>query len=98
MLMFSFSGGPQIQAVKEARLYGLADSTVDRLDTVMSDGSVEPLRMTPNAVAGTPYRAFAARVSPGALKAGVSPVAVVAYDASGAELARQETGLPSEGQ
>jgi len=90
---FSFDGGPSFATVTDARLSGLVDKSVDKLTARMTDGSSRELELTSDTVAGTPYRAFAYRVSAVDLLAGVTPVAVVSYDSSGAELDRQATGL-----
>lgn len=97
MALFTYDGGPAAEHVKEARLYGLADKSVRQLSMEMTDGSARPLRLSANPVAGTAYRVFAERVSPNDLRSGITPTAVVAYDASGAEIGRQPTGLRSSG-
>ena len=94
IVLFTYDGGPAVETVKDARLFGLADRSVKQLRVEMSDHSSRELRLSPNAVASTPYRVFAHRVSRDDLAAGIAPVAVTAFDAAGSALARQPTGLP----
>ena len=96
MALFAYDGGPGVATVKDARLYGLADGSVDELRLEMSDGSTRQLHLGAQAVAGTPYRAFAYRVSHADIRARITPVAVVAYDASATVIGRQPTGLPGQ--
>ncbi len=93
MAMFSFVGGPEIKTVIEARLYGLVDSEVYALKAEMSDGSTRTLGLSAQTVAATPYRVFAERVARADLHNGISPIAIVAYNVSGTEIARQPTGI-----
>ena len=94
MVLFTYDGGPAVETVEDARLFGLADRSVKQLRVEMSDRSSRELRLSANTVAATPYRVFAHRVSRDDLGAGIAPVAVTAYDESGAEIERQATGLP----
>lgn len=93
MALFTYDGGPTVATVKEARLHGLVDHSVKNLRAEMSDSSTRQLSLSAHPVVGTPYRVFAHRVSPADLNTGITPVAVVAYDASGGEISRQPTGL-----
>jgi hypothetical protein len=94
--IFAYDGGPAVATVEDARLYGLADRSVEELRLEMSDDSTRQLHLSAHAVAATPYRVFAYRVSHADIRARITPVAVVAYDASGAVIGRQPTGLPAE--
>ena len=93
MALFTYDGGPAVETVEDARLFGLADKSVKQLRVEMSDRSSRELRLSANTVAPAPYRVFAHRVSRDDLAAGITPVAVTAYDASGAEIGRQATGF-----
>lgn len=91
--MFSYDGGPAAEAVREARLFGLARRDVAALRAEMSDGSFRELPLSAQPVATTAFRVYAYRVSTKDLNSGVTPLAVVAYGRSGNEIARQATGL-----
>lgn len=93
MAVFASAGGATGASLKEARLYGLADSSVAQLKAEMSDGSTVVLPLFASKSADVPYRVFAYRVSRADLAAGVTPVTVVAHDTAGGEIARQETGV-----
>lgn len=97
MVLFAYDGGPAVETVTDARLYGLVDHSVKEVTVEMTDGSTRPVRLSANDVGGMPYRVFAERVSMRDLKAAITPTAVVAYDATGREIARQATGFVDRG-
>jgi hypothetical protein len=92
-VVFAYEGGPTASSVKDARLYGLAAAEVGTLEVTMSDGSTSQLHLSAREVGGTPFRAYAYRVSTSDLRSDITPVTVIARDGAGAELARQATGL-----
>jgi hypothetical protein len=92
----TYDGGPSVASVHDARLSGLASSDVDQVHVAMSDGSTRRVHLakpSTRTVAGADYRSFAYRIHERDLRRGVTPVAVVAADAAGAELDRQSTGI-----
>jgi hypothetical protein len=92
----TYDGGPSVAGVHDARISGLASADVDQVVVMMNDGSARGMRLarpSTRAVAGADYQAFAYRVHDRDLRRGVTPVAVVALDADGAELDRQATGI-----
>ena len=89
----SYDGGPVAADVKSASLFGLVDSDVARASVLMSDGSQREIRIQRAEVPGTEFRAFGFRFKKDDLREGITPIAVVAIDANGAELDRQETGI-----
>jgi hypothetical protein len=89
----AYEGGPAVEDVRDARLIGLADRSVARVELLMSDGTTRGLRLEPAAVGSRGLLAFGFRVARADLARGVGPVAVVARDADGTELARQATGI-----
>jgi hypothetical protein len=89
----SYDGGPQIQTVTQASVFGLASADVARAAVVMSDGSVRQIRLRPVRVEETDFQAFGHRFSRRDLGRAIGPVAIVAYDAAGAEIDRQPTGI-----
>ncbi len=89
----AYDGGPAIEAVRDARLIGLADERVAAVHVLMSDGSARAVKLRRTSVGDRQLQVFGFRVRKSDLKKGIGPVAVVALDASGAELARQPTGI-----
>ena len=92
----TYDGGPGIASVHDARISGLAAEDVEQVVVAMSDGSTRRMHVTKPStrdVAGADYRSFAYRVHDNDLRRGVTPVAVVAMDAAGAEVDRQTTGI-----
>jgi hypothetical protein len=89
----TYDGGPSVASVTDARLFGLAASSVNRAEALMNDGSPRALALTSNGVAATDLRAFAYRLDPTDLANGVTPVAVLSYGAGGRLLDRQPTGF-----
>lgn len=89
----SFDGGPAIERVSAATVFGLAAIDVGRVGIVMSDGSVRPIRLRPAKVGSEGFQAFGYRIRRSDLKKGVGPVAIVAFDANGVEIDRQTTGI-----
>jgi hypothetical protein len=91
----SYDGGPAVADVKSASLFGLVDSDVAQAMVLMSDGTQRAIRLQEANVPGTEFRAFGFRFKKGDLRRGISPTAVIAIDANGAELDRQATGIGS---
>jgi hypothetical protein len=92
----TYDGGPDASTVHDARLSGLVSSEVSAVDVVMTDGSTRRVAIThtnTRALAGADYGAFAYRVRQPEVRAGVTPVAVLARDSSGAVIDRQTTGI-----
>lgn len=91
----AYDGGPSAATVHDARLSGLVAPGVAAARVVMSDRSTRPLALSAATVPGsaTAYRAFAYRLRPSDLRAGITPTAVAVLDASGSELDRQATGF-----
>jgi hypothetical protein len=88
----AYEGGPAIEAVRDARLIGLAAADVASVRVVMSDGSSRSVRLKTSSV-GRGLQAFGFRVRKSDLKKGIGPAAIVAYDDAGNELGRQPTGI-----
>jgi hypothetical protein len=89
----SYDGGPAVADVRTATLFGLATPQVARAGVLMSDQSRHDLRLRDVRIGDTDYRAFGYRVKRTDLKKGIGPIAVIALDASGAEIGRQTTGI-----
>ncbi|MFO7571178.1 MAG: hypothetical protein R6W48_01070 [Gaiellaceae bacterium] len=90
---FSFDGGPAIADVTDARLIGLASADVARVQVVMSDGSRRAAPVTRARIGSSEYRSFGYRIRPSDLRRAIGPTGVVALDASGREIDREETGF-----
>jgi hypothetical protein len=88
-----YEGGPALDGVRDARVFGLAADSVARAQVVMSDGSRRELHLKKAAIGSSEFEAFGYRITQADLKRGVGPVALVALDARGKELARQPTGI-----
>jgi hypothetical protein len=89
----AYDGGPEIQAVKDARLIGLASSDVASMRVLMSDGSSRQIRLKKTKVGTNEFQAFGFRFKKSDLKKSIGPTAVVAFDADGGEIDRQVTGI-----
>jgi hypothetical protein len=89
----AYDGGPATTAVKDARLIGLVDSSVAKVNVLMSDGSYRAIKLKGSTIQGERYGAFGYRFRHSDLARGIGPVAVVGTDASGAEVDRQATGF-----
>ncbi len=89
----SFDGGPAIESVTAATVFGLASDDVARASVAMSDGSVRQIRLRLASVGGHEFRAFGFRFRRADLRRGIGPVAIVAFDAHGEEIDRQTTGI-----
>jgi hypothetical protein len=89
----AYDGGPAIEAVRDARLIGLAAATVASVRIVMTDGSSRAVKLRTSTVGERGLRVFGFRVRRSDLKKGIGPTAVVAFDESGAEIGRQTTGI-----
>ena len=90
-IMFSlgWDGGPARNSISNARISGIVAADVATVRLEMSDGSTRSVILSDS----SPYRAFAYRIKQSDLRAGVEPVAVLAFDAKGAQIDRQTTGL-----
>lgn len=89
----SYDGGPGISQVSSATLFGLARADVISIRVLMSDGTRRVVRLRQARIGSDEFEAFGYRVSKADLRKGVGPVAVLALDASGAEIGRQATGI-----
>jgi hypothetical protein len=89
----AYDGGPAIEAVRDARLIGLAAASVASVRILMSDGSSRAVKLRTSTVGDRGLQVFGFRVRKSDLKKGVGPIAVVALDESGSEVARQTTGI-----
>lgn len=89
----AYDGGPAIEGVRDARLTGLAASNVASVVVLMSDGSERTLHLKKAKFITGDFFAFGYRFKKADLRKGVGPIAVIARDASGTELARQSTGI-----
>lgn len=89
----AYDGGPAIQAVRDARLIGLAAASVVSVRIVMTDGSSRAVKLRTSTVGEQGLQVFGFRMRKSDLKKGVGPIAVVALDESGAEVGRQTTGI-----
>lgn len=89
----SYDGGPATSSVKTATVFGLAAPEVAQVDVLMSDGSSRTVKLKKAKIGSDEFRAFGHRIRKSDLRKGIGPTAIVAYDASGAELARQPTGI-----
>jgi hypothetical protein len=89
----AYDGGPRIEAVKDARVIGLASPDTVSVHILMSDGSLRIVKLKKAKVGRSEFQAFGYRFKKRDLERGVGPSAVVALDASGAEIDRQTTGI-----
>jgi hypothetical protein len=89
----AYEGGPAIQAVKDARLIGLASSEVASMRVLMSDGSSRQIKLKKAKLGSNEFQAYGYRIKRADLKKGVGPTAVFAFDADGTEIDRQTTGI-----
>ena len=90
---FAYDGGPEPATVSDARLIGLALESVAEVQVLMSDGTRRSMHLRSARIDRIVYRAFGHRFAPGELRRGVEPKAVVALNAGGQEIDRQETGF-----
>ena len=89
----SYDGGPATVDVRNATLFGLALDEVASVRVLMSDGSWQAVKLRKAKVGADEFKVFGVRLKTAALKKGIEPTAVVAFDASGVELGRQATGI-----
>ena len=89
----AYEGGPAIDGVLDARLIGLASIEVARVAVLMSDGTSRRMTLKWAKVGSDPFQVFGYRIKKVDLRKGVGPTAIIAFDASGAEVARQPTGI-----
>lgn len=92
-LTLSYDGGPATEDVRRATVFGLARGDVTSLRVLMSDGSWRAVKLKKAKVGSDEFKAFGYRFKKSDLKKGIGPIAVVALDASGAEIGRQTTGI-----
>jgi hypothetical protein len=89
----AYDGGPAIEGVRDARLTGLAASNVASVVVLMSDGSQRSVHLKKAKLKAGDFFAFGYRFKKADLRKGVGPIAVIAQDAYGGEIARQPTGI-----
>ena len=89
----SYDGGPGIQGVRSATIFGLAAVDVASASVVMSDGTSRAIKLKKSTIGSEAFQAFGHRIKKSDLKKGIGPVAIVAFDANGVELGRQPTGI-----
>lgn len=89
----SYDGGPATVDVRSATAFGLALGDVASIRVLMSDGSSRTVRLERAQVESGEFQAFGYRFRRSDLRKGIAPIAVVALDASGAEIDRQTTGI-----
>jgi len=89
----SYDGGPAIADVRSASLFGLAAKDVVRASVLMSDGTLRDIKLKRARAGSDEFQAFGYRFKKGDLRRGIGPTAIVAFDAAGAELGRQPTGI-----
>lgn len=95
MISLAWDGGPALSTITDARLIGIVAVDVDAVTVRMSDGSTRSVALT-GSQAGTHsdfYRAFAYRVQPADIRAGIEPISVSAFDDTGKLIDQQNTGL-----
>lgn len=91
----AYEGGPATESVRDARLIGLTASDVAAVEILMTDGTRRGVRLNAATVGRSDLEAFGYRFKKSDLRNGVGPIAVVALDSKGAEIARQVTGFGS---
>lgn len=89
----SYDGGPAVETVKGATLFGLASADVASASVHMSDGGTRAIKLKKAKVGSDEFQAFGYRFKRFDLEKGIGPIAIVAYDASGEEIGRQPTGI-----
>lgn len=89
----AYDGGPSIEGVKDARLIGLASIDTASVRVLMSDGTFRAIKLKKTKAGSDEFQAFGYRFKQSDLRKGIGPAAIVAFDASGAELGRQPTGI-----
>ncbi len=89
----AYDGGPSLESVTDARLIGLGALDVATVRVLMADGSWRVVRLKAVKIGTDEFQAFGYRFTKSDLRHGIGPAAVVAYDASGAEIGRQPTGI-----
>jgi hypothetical protein len=89
----AYDGGPTLEAVRDARVIGLAATAVASVRVLMTDGSWRAVKLKKARVGAEDFMAFGYRIRKPDLRNGIGPVAVVAFSATGAEIGRQTTGI-----
>jgi hypothetical protein len=94
-MSLAYEGGPGVGDVTDARLFGLVSFEASGVQVLMSDGSRRTIPMRRDAAVasdGGRFRAFVYRFPESDFRRGISPTAVLAVDAQGAEIDRLTTG------
>ncbi len=81
-----YDGGPARSTIRDVRIIGLATSTVASVAVELSNGEERSVKLTRD-------QGIAWPMPNGDVKRGLEPVAVIARDASGQVLERQQTGF-----
>lgn len=89
----AYDGGPAVETVRDARLIGLASERASSVRVLMSDDTWRAVKLKKAKIAADEFQAFGYRFKKSDLKKGIGPVAIVAFDANGAEIHRQPTGI-----
>lgn len=89
----SYDGGPVAADVKDARLIGLVDSDVAKVEVLMTDGTRRAVVLRSATVGESTHRAFGYRFRRSDLRKGLGPTAVLALNQAGEEIDRQTTGF-----
>lgn len=89
----AYEGGPAVEGVKDARLVGLVAREAASVRVIMSDGTSQAIKLKKAKVGSDEFQALAYRFKKADLKKGIGPTAIVAFDANGAEIGRQPTGI-----
>ena len=89
----AYEGGPAIDTVTDARVIGLASAETSAIRIVMSDWSFRTVKIAKAKVGSDELHAYGYRFKKRDVERGIGPAAIVAYDAAGAELGRQPTGI-----
>ena len=89
----AYDGGPALDAVRDARVIGLASTDVASVGVLMTDGSFRSVMLGEAKVGSDEFQAFGYRFKKADLKKGLAPTAIVAFDAGGIEIGRRTTGI-----
>ena len=94
-ISLAFDGGPDVHAIDDARLVGLAAGEIASLQVLMSDGTRRAIPMRREVAFASEagqFRAFGYRFPASDFKRGLAPTSVIALDEHGAEVERLTTG------
>lgn len=86
MVSFSFDGGPAVEDISEARVIGIVDPAVARVEILQSNGQLADVALTAD-------RAFAVAFRQSDILGGRAPAAVIARDSDGTEIDREPIKL-----